>query len=507
MNATLPYSQQPVIIGAGLAGLSAALSFAPMPVILLAAAPLGNGSASGWAQGGIAAALGADDRAELHAEDTLAAGAGLCDPVIARLVTMGASGVIAWLAACGAPFDRDGSQLNFGLEAAHSRRRIVHAGGDATGRRVMETLIAAVRATPSVTVIENAIVTNLVAGDAGIEAVVFEQAGTRKSIAADRVLLASGGAGALWKHTTNPAGSWGSGLALAARAGAALADLEFMQFHPTAIDIGPSIDGRPMPLASEALRGEGAALVDETGARFTDELKPRDIVTRAMWAHMQKGHRLFLDACAALGPRFPARFPSIYAICSEAGIDPVSMPIPVRPAAHYHMGGVAVDAKGRSSVEGLWACGEVASTGLHGANRLASNSLLEAAFFGRRAAEDMKGVALRKTRAPNSLPIRAAASGAENIRAIMSAHVGVLREKEGLEAAVAQLAPAAPHNDRALAALLIATAALRREESRGSHARTDFPAAAQAKRQFISLEDVSATLPPAKQRPAARARA
>ena len=197
------------------------------------------------------------------------------------------------------------------------------------------------------------------------------------------MVLATGGAGALWRHTTNPLGSWGHGLALAVRAGAKLADLEFMQFHPTAIDIGRD----PMPLASEALRGEGAVLIDENGDRFMQgigraELEPRDVVARVLHAHMNKGHRVFLDARAAIGENFAARFPGIHAACIAAGIDPARAPIPVRPAAHYHMGGVAVDARGRSSIEGLWACGEVASTGLHGANRLASNSLLEAAFFG-----------------------------------------------------------------------------------------------------------------------------
>ncbi len=486
---------RPVIIGSGLAGLTTALALAPMPVIVLSAAKLGEQSSSMLAQGGIAAAMGAGDKPALHAEDTINAGVGLCDPAIVKLVTEDAAAVIEYLRAHGAAFDCDPDGiLQLGLEAAHSQRRIVHGAGDGTGRIIMQALVKAARATPSIEIIENATASDLLTDDNGITGVVVMRNGQREIIATDRVVLATGGAGALWLHSTNPASSWGRGLALAARAGAVLADLEFMQFHPTAINVGRD----PMPLASEALRGEGAVLINETGARFMRsfthaELEPRDVVARAIHAHMVLGHKTFLDARAAIGKNFAVRFPSIHALCMAAGIDPATQPIPIHPAAHYHMGGVKTDATGHSSVTGLWACGEVAATGLHGANRLASNSLLEAASFGRCVAYDIKNTAPRKIRAASlpALRVEETENQRRDIRAIMSAHVGVVRDGQGLTAAVDALAPLAAYSDMALAASMIATAALRREESRGSHARADFPArSAISQRAFFSLDDM-----------------
>jgi L-aspartate oxidase len=465
-----------------------------MPAVVLSAGKLGGPSSSGWAQGGIAAAVGSDDAPNFHAEDTIKAGAGLCDPAIVRLVTEGAPAVIEKLIARGVVFDRDANgKLQLGLEGAHSRRRIVHAGGDGAGRAVMDVMIEVARATPSIEIIEHAMATDLLTDDNGIRGVVFMRDGKRATLDANRVVLATGGAGALWYHTTNPPGAQGQGLALAARAGAAFADLEFVQFHPTAIDIGRD----PMPLASEALRGEGAVLIDDKGARFMAhfpraELEPRDVVSRAIHAHMNKGHRVFLDA-RIIDEKFAARFPAIHAACAVAGIDPARTPIPVRPAAHYHMGGVAVDAWGRSSVAGLWACGEAACTGLHGANRLASNSLLEAAFFGERVAQDICSRQEWPNAAHGKIDVISQASIiSPNIRNIMSTHVGVLRNEAGLQSAVQQLLPLAEHSDAALVALMIAASALMREESRGSHARTDFPAASPAQRRILSLDDIRA---------------
>lgn len=499
MTGFAPLSNRPVIIGAGLAGLTTALSLAPIPVIVLCAGKLGEQSSSGWAQGGIAAAVGADDTSILHAEDTINAGGGLCDPAIVGQVTAGGAAVIEKLTAHGVMFDRDAAgRLQLGLEGAHARRRIVHISGDSAGIAIMQAMIAKIRATPSIEIIENVIATDLHVGSNGIEGVTILRDGKPAFLPTNRVVLATGGAGALWRHTTNPLSSWGCGFALAARAGAQLADLEFMQFHPTAIDIGRD----PMPLASEALRGEGTILVDENGERVMAgfkraELEPRDVVSRAIWAHMNKGHRVYLDARQSLGENFTKRFPAIHAVCLSAGIDPARAPIPVRPAAHYHMGGVAVDATGRSSVQGLWACGEVASTGLHGANRLASNSLLEATFFGAKVAEDIAGAVDqesgardRKVQIKKPQPENAIYSKA--IRAIMSEHLGVIRNTPGIETAIQELLPLAEKSDMALVGLMIAVAAARRVESRGSHTRSDFPApsAAWAKRQILSLDDI-----------------
>jgi L-aspartate oxidase len=475
----------PIVIGGGLAGLMTALRLAPGPVLLLARTPLAEGAASAWAQGGIAAAVGEDDRTALHAADTLAAADGLADPAVAHRIAAAAPAAIAELERHGVVFDRDAAgRLALGLEAAHGRRRIVHVAGDGTGAAIMRALVAAVRATPSIIVIEGLAARRLLVDDRGIAGVLA--AGPRDAclLASRRVVLATGGLGGLYAHTTNPLPAIGQGIALAARAGAVLADMEFVQFHPTALDV--AFD--PMPLVSEAVRGEGAVLVDETGARFMagrgrGELEPRDVVARAVAAHVAAGHRVFLDARPALGTDFAARFPGIAARCLAAGIDPARQPIPVRPAAHYHMGGVAVDAEGRSTVEGLWACGEVAASGLHGANRLASNSLLEAAVMAGFVAGSIAGTeaASLPTPRPVALP---AAPDAGGLRTLIDESLGMVRERQGIEAAIARLEPLAfrggPQADPALVALMIATGALAREESRGGHWRRDFPQASPA---------------------------
>jgi L-aspartate oxidase len=499
---------RPVVIGAGLAGLLVALHLAPEPVVVLAKAPLGSGAASAWAQGGVAAAVGADDDPAIHAADTLAAGDGLCDLAAVTRITSAAQDTIAELARRGVAFDRtaDG-RLALGLEAAHRRHRIVHAGGDGSGREIMRALVAAVRQTPSITVMESVEARRLLVHDGEIAGVAVAGPGGPVVLTAARVIIATGGIGGLYRRTTNPVGATGDGLALAARAGAALADMEFVQFHPTALDV----DLDPMPLISEAVRGEGAVLVDETGEHFMAaysraELEPRDVVARAIWRRLQDGHRVFLDACSCLGARFAERFPGIAAKCRAAGVDPTTMRIPVRPAAHYHMGGIAVDEAGRSSVAGLWACGEAAATGLHGANRLASNSLLEAIVCARWVAESVAGMpagmarmriaktaiartAIAKTAIGKTLGSNPASSWTGPlpspadpipVRDIMTENVGVLRDRDGLLAAIDALQPMAlsdgPASDPALAGLLVATAALVRQESRGSHYRTDFPA-------------------------------
>ncbi|MBB3609462.1 L-aspartate oxidase [Rhizobium sp. BK602] len=488
-------SARVVIVGSGLAGLMAALTLAPEPTVIVTRAALGAETSSAWAQGGIAASIGADDSAELHLADTLAAGDGLCDTAAAASIISEAPVTIAALERAGVRFDRDSAgALSLGLEAAHSRRRIVHAEGDGSGAAIIRALVRAVAETPSITVLEGYEARRLLLDGERISGLLCATGQGMAILPTSRILLATGGIGGLFDATTNPVGNFGQGIALAARAGALLADMEFVQFHPTALDSRR----RPLALVSEAVRGEGALLVNERGERFMAEvpgaeLAPRDIVARAISAEIARGGRVFLDARHALGKRFASRFPIIDALCREAGIDPACDFIPVRPAVHYHMGGIATDAAGRSSVPGLWVAGEAASTGLHGANRLASNSLLEAAIIGMRAARDMADIFA----APAVLPsqqIRAAAPDASLIRPIVSRHLGVLRNAGAIHGAIAALLPLVEEEgaaaDPAIVALLIAVFASLRTESRGAHARTDFPLKLHdAQRRMMRLAD------------------
>ena len=473
-------ANRPVIIGGGAAGLMTALQLAPEPVLVVSKAPLGAEASSLWAQGGLAAAMGRDDDPAHHLADTLAAGVGLCDEAVARRIVHAAPAAVEHLAQLGVAFDRrsDGS-WRLGLEAAHSRNRIVHATGDGTGREIMRALIAAVRRAPSVTLLEGVEARRLIVEDNAVKGVLAVNEHGALVIDTGRVVIATGGIGGLFLDSTNPAGCFGQGLALAAHAGAQLSDLEFLQFHPTAFD-GPS---RPMPLLTEAIRGDGATLIDDTGQRFMAdqpgaELAARDIVARAVWRRRAEGHRVFLDARTHPGNDFAGRYPVISAFCKMAGINPATDPIPVRPAVHYHMGGIAVDLEGRSTVSGLWACGEVARTGLHGANRLASNSLMEAIV----CAEWVAGSVSNASRGPlkarvNVMPLPASDPAA--VRPMMSQGLGVLRDRNAIGRLVRSLAPIAnghgAASDPALVGLVIAVAAYRREESRGGHFRTDFP--------------------------------
>jgi L-aspartate oxidase len=359
-----------VIVGGGLAGLFCALKLAPRPVTVISAAPLGQGASTAWAQGGIAAAVAEGDSAEAHAADTVAVGAGLVDETIALGLAREAGARIRDLLHYGVPFDRDlEGRLAVSREAAHSARRIVHVRGDTAGKAIMSALVEAVRGTPSIRVIEGYVADALLTGDGAVKGLQLRKAGDAVekpvTIASRAVVLATGGIGHLYAVTTNPAEVSGLGLAIAARAGAIIADPEFVQFHPTAIMVGRD----PAPLATEALRGEGATLINDRGERFMltrhplAELAPRDIVARSVFAEIAAGHGAFLDATEALGAHFADKFPTVYASCMAAGIDPAKQPIPVAPAAHYHMGGIAVDTRGRTSLKGLWAGGEVSSTG------------------------------------------------------------------------------------------------------------------------------------------------
>ncbi|WP_029003319.1 L-aspartate oxidase [Azorhizobium doebereinerae] len=493
---TASLAGRPVVIGGGLAGLMTALALAPEPVVVLAQAPLGTEASSAWAQGGLAASMGADDDPAQHLADTLEAGDGLCDAAVARRILEAAPAAVAALAALGARFDQaaDGS-LALGLEAAHGRRRIVHAAGDGTGREIMRALAEAARRTPALALLEGVSARRLLLADGRVAGVLAADAAGRPLVlASDRVIIATGGVGGLFHDSTNPRGAWGQGLLLAAEAGAVLADPEFVQFHPTALD-GPA---RPMALISEAVRGEGATLIDETGTRFMAdapgaELAPRDVVARRVWRHLSAGHRVLLDA-RAIEQRhaggFSGRFPAIAGLCRAAGLDPARQPIPIRPAAHYHMGGIAVDGEGRSTLPGLWACGEAASTGLHGANRLASNSLTEAAVCAGLVARSLGGTPAWRT-APGRVPDLPMAPDPALVRPILSRGLGVLRDAAGLTEAVRALLPLAqgggPAAGPARVGLMMAVAALGREESRGAHCRTDFPDAAPPRRTRFTL--------------------
>lgn len=481
-----------LILGAGLAGLFTALKLSPFPALVLAGQRPGVSGSSAWAQGGIAAAMGPDDDWRFHAEDTKAAGAGICDPAVVEFTAKEAPQRIEDLIRYGAPFDRkpDGT-LALGREAAHSANRIVHVKGDRAGAEVTRVLAERALATPSITLLEGFHALELAMEDGHVTGLFARYgAGAHARLILFRaraVIFATGGLGALYSVTTNPLESRGEGLGMAARAGATIADPEFVQFHPTAIAIGRD----PAPLATEALRGEGAVLVDENGERFMPaihrdaELAPRDVVARAIHRQLASGHKAYLDCRKALGRTFATRFPTVYAACKSAGIDPATDLIPVAPAAHYHMGGIATDAHARSSIEGLWAVGECAATGLHGANRLASNSLLEALVFGARAAEDVRNTAApgRESGEPPAPDRFAAPPPPHALRDTMSKLVGLERDSEGLLRAVETIAQIerAGNSESALlnmtaAAKLVATAALSRKESRGGHYRTDYPA-------------------------------
>jgi L-aspartate oxidase len=487
-----------VVIGAGIAGLTAALGLASRDVVLITKSDLGSGGSSVWAQGGVAVAIGEDDSPALHAQDTLTASAGLADPEAVALLTGEGPAQIRWMLAKGARFDRDREgALCLGREAAHSRRRILHANGDSTGAEMVRALTEWVRQTPSVRVCERAFAAELVMERGAVVGVLVREAdGALVLYRAWAVVLASGGIGRVFSRTTNPVENTGDGLAMAARVGAKLLDVEFVQFHPTAL----AADQDPMPLLTEALRGEGAVLLNERGERFMlaehpdAELAPRDVVARAIWRQQAMGSRVVLDARAVIGDGFPR----VTQLCREAGFDPRAEPIPVSPAVHYHMGGVATDADGKTSVPGLWACGEVSATGVHGANRLASNSLLEALVYGARVPLSILGAL------PQGLPLDGAPQGwapsapvsatpkegtgpsaplVARVRSLMWSHVGLVRDGERLAEAQsllaqldAEMAPDLCEGRNILTcARLITAAALTRRESRGGHFRTDFP--------------------------------
>ena len=509
------------IIGGGIAGLTVALTLpAELSIVLVTKSALGE-SNTRYAQGGVAAAVGLDDSPELHFADTVAAGAGLVDEVATRALVCEAGQALSWLISRGARFDasetvvpdghapaRLGEQFALGHEAAHSRRRVLHAHGDATGAEIERALVEAIRSRPDTTILESTLALDLTVRDGVCEGVTLLSDRRHIHVRATRgVALANGGAGQLWLRTSNPAGATADGLGLAWRAGATLADLEFVQFHPTVL-VPPSDPFEPF-LISEAVRGEGAYLRNGQGERFMPrysemaELAPRDVVARAILSEMlAEGSRsAFLDLRHLPAETMRQRFPSITATCASYGLDLARDLIPVAPAAHYFMGGVAVDTEARTTVPNLYAVGEVACTGVHGANRLASNSLLEGLVFGRRAARMIAAGTSASAMWPQTpaLPGRVVVTGdiedmarslamsvdddvREGIRRVMWEHVALRRDEAGLRTALAKLralaqtrSVGAETGNMLFAAHAITVSALARRESRGGHFRADYP--------------------------------
>jgi L-aspartate oxidase len=496
-----------IVIGGGIAGLRAAIALAPAGrvVVLTKADP--SESNTGYAQGGIAAAMSEDDSPALHAADTIRAGDGLCDEDAVAVLTSDGPTYVRQLMEWGTRFENDASgRLALGREAAHSVRRVLHAG-DATGREIGRVLWQRVSELESVQVIDHALVRELIVDDARVAGVRYVSGnGERGELRASATLLATGGAGQVFRETTNPSVATGDGIALAYDAGARVADLEFVQFHPTALNVA----GAPRFWISEALRGDGARLINGQGEAFMPryhadgDLAPRDVVARSIVREAQRTPGPICLSLAHLDPAYVRRrFPTINAMCSTVGLDLARDPIPVGPAAHYIMGGVETDVWGRTSMPALFAAGEVACTGVHGANRLASNSLLEGLVFGARAATVMQqppasavskgdrilaGPADFEPAATSQRPSASAhqpPATRDDIRALMWRSVGLFRSRAGLEDAAARLdaASASISSDSAddsirrlvVVARLVARAALRREESRGAHFREDFP--------------------------------
>ena len=472
-----------LIVGAGLAGLFLALRLAPRKCVVLSQSPIGTTASSAWAQGGIAAALGDKDSAELHTKDTIAAGAGLVDETAAKIIATDGPQRIRDLFALGVPFDKtpDG-EFELGLEAAHSMARVAKVSGDLAGREIMKSLIARAQAAEHIEILENTWALSLLQAENGaIGGVLAGVKGGYVNIHASHTVLATGGIGGLYDATTNPIEARGQGLGMAARCGALIRDPEFVQFHPTALNIGKD----PAPLASEALRGEGAILRNKNGASFMENyhelgnLAPRDIVARAVFAENAAGRGAYLDAVTAIGDHFPKAFPTVFASAMAAGIDPRIEMMPVAPAEHYHMGGILTDLWGRTTLKGLCAIGECASTGVHGANRLASNSLLEAVVFAARLADVLREDIATYQNVEGEVPNMLLDKDLQNLRKSMSANVGVIRNQSGLEKISAEIGElkaqySSPIPNELITASLIVKAAIARHESRGGHYRDDF---------------------------------
>jgi L-aspartate oxidase len=478
-----------LVLGSGIAGLRAAIRLARAGRVLVVTKDQPTESNTGYAQGGVAVAMASDDDTDLHLEDTLQAGAGIVSRPAAQVLVEEGPERIRELASWGARFDREDGRFHFTREAAHSRSRVLHALGDATGWEMARTLLEKARRTPAIQVRSFACSIDLVVQDGRVAGCRFlDEDGAGTVVLARATLLATGGAGQVFAETTNPPVATGDGVGMSLRAGAALLDMEFVQFHPTAL----AIEGAPRFLVSEAVRGEGAYLVNAKGERFVEELKPRDQVARAIYREQQAGRGPVTIDVRHLDPEHVRkRFPRIVATCQRYGLDMTTTPVPVTPAAHYAMGGVATDLRGRTTLPGLFAAGEAAGSGVHGANRLASNSLLEGLVYGARAADAMvdDAGALPAFDADSEAP--ASGSGPAIDRQAIRTHawewLGLERDGDGLRRLLSFLEPLragggtprdrseAENRNLADVAWAMATGALAREESRGGHFRKDCP--------------------------------
>ena len=495
------YKSDVVVVGSGISGLMVAISLYPRKVTLVTKQKLGEMSSSAWAQGGIAAAVGTDDHPDTHFADTIKASSGLNNEEAVRMITSEALEIVRFLEKINIQFDKDkDNNFYLSIEAAHSKRRVLKINGDQSGKFIVEKLIKYAQSQEHITFVEDVSVDHIVQKDNACEGIVghINKQGTVDNfifLQAPNVVLATGGIGSIYAYTTNPRDIYGEGIAMAARAGARLSDMEFVQFHPTALDIG--LD--PAPLLTEAIRGEGAYLVDEHGHRFMNnvhpdkELAPRDVVARAIFREKEKGRSTFLDCRHFKKNSFKIMFPTAYEFLSKANIDSEKDLIPIIPAAHYHMGGVKVDLTGQTSVQGLWACGETSSTGAHGANRLASNSLLEAFVFARKIAETINANPIQQTKLQridiaNYFPKEKTISKIRakkyiwQLRSNMTRNVGLERSKNSLLQAFIEFDRieresehlSAKLKDMILISRLITYAAIQRNESRGTHFRNDY---------------------------------
>ena len=496
------YSPDVVIVGGGVAGLTVALNLAPRRVCVITKNNLGVNTSSSWSQAGIAASIDKDDSNEKHLDDTLKTAKGLANKEVVEKIVSESVNVIKDLESIGVQFDKnpDGS-FNLGLEGAHSHNRIVGSKGDSSGIEIMRGLINKVKSSEHITILENVSIDSIMHEDNTIYGVIgrFTDKNVPNNhvvIQSSHIVLATGGLGGIFANTTNPRSSYGEGIALAAQVGATLTDMEFVQFHPTGLDFG--LD--PTPLATEAIRGAGAHLVNQNNERFMlgvhpeVELAPRDVIAQNIFKQIDMGNSVFLDCRENIGDDFELKFPQVYSYCVKAEIDPAKDLMPILPVAHYHIGGVKTDLHGRTSVNGLWCCGEVAATGVHGANRLASNSLLEALVFGKVVAQQINNEPFKKQidtitssfirtyKEKTRSKIRAR-KYIWQLRSTMMRHLGIVRNQSSILKGLTEIIRieresrglSAKLNDMILVSKFIIVGAMKRTESRGCHLRYDYP--------------------------------